>query len=206
MTDLTQAIKIIKEGGIVIFPTDTAYGIGCRIDKPDSVERLFNIRKRPESQATPVLADSFSMAQNYWYSPLPDKIRKLVQKYWPGALTIIFDCKREKVPALVRGNGKTLGIRMPDHIIPLELIKSAGVPVLGPSANFHGQKTPYKYEDLDPELIKLVDYVVKGECQTGHVSTVVDCSVTRWKIIRQGAIHIDYKITRSHSDRFHDSG
>ena len=191
MTDLTEAIKIIKEGGIVIFPTDTAYGIGCRIDRPESVKRLFKTRKRPESQATPILVDSLSMAQNYWHSPLPDEIRKLAQKYWPGALTVIYDCKTEKMPSLVRGNGKTLGIRMPDHIIPLELIKSAGVPILGTSANFHGQKTPYKYEDLDPELIKLVDYVIPGECQTGKISTVIDCSVTPWKIIRQGAIKIE---------------
>lgn len=189
--ELPLAAEIVKKGGLIIFPTDTAFGVGCRLDNEKAVERLFKIRRRPATQATPVLVSSIEMAQQY-LSPIADEVKKLMDDYWPGALTIILPCKKEQVPALVRGQGLTLGVRMPNHEVPLYIINSIGVPILGPSANFHGKPTPYKYEDLDPEFVKLVNYVVPGECQMGHVSTVIDCSVLPWKIIRQGAVSISY--------------
>ncbi|MBI4990739.1 threonylcarbamoyl-AMP synthase [Candidatus Gottesmanbacteria bacterium] len=191
MIELTEAIKILKQGGIVIYPTDTAFGIGCRMDDSIAVARLFKIRKRPVSQATPVLVDSIGMAQKYLLSPLPTNVRHLMGRYWPGALTVIYPCRKDLVPPLVRGNGKNLGVRMPNHETALALIKGVGVPILGPSANFHGQPTPYSYAELDEELVKLADGVISGECKTGNVSTVVDCSLIHWKTIRQGAIKID---------------
>lgn len=190
MTNLKQAIKILKQGGIVIFPTDTAFGIGCRIDRDDSVKRLFKIRKRPFSQATPVLVSSIEMAQKY-LSPIRDNVRHLMGKYWPGALTIVYSCRIEKVPSPVRGGDNNLGVRMPNHELTLNLIKAVNTPILGPSANFHGKPTPYRFEDLDPKLVILVDFVVKGECQLGNVSTVLDCSIAPWRVIRRGAVVVE---------------
>lgn len=187
---ISNAIGVLKKGGIAIFPTDTAFGIGCRIDDEKAVKKLFQIRKRPETQATPVLVSSQEMAEKY-LELIPKKVEeKLIQNYWPGALTIILPCKKEKVPELVRGKGKTLGVRMPNNETILEIIQGVGVPILGPSANFHGEKTPYAFEDLDAELMRLVDVVVPGECEVKQASTVIDCSVNPWKIVRQGAIKI----------------
>lgn len=187
---LKKAIEMLNQGGIVIFPTDTAYGVGCRIDREDSVARLFKLRRRPETQAVPVLVDTVKMVQDYLL-PIPKEVvNKLVVPYWPGALTIILSCNINKVPRLVRGNGQTLGVRIPNHHITRAIIRRVGVPILGPSANFHGEKTPYKMEDLDKELIKQVDFVVPGECPTGKASTVIDCSTRPWKVIRKGAINI----------------
>lgn len=187
---IIKAIELIKHGGIVIFPTDTAFGIGCRIDDEKAIERLFKVRKRPETQATPVLVSSLEMAQNY-VLPISHEVKaKLIDKYWPGALTIVLPCLAEKVPNLVRGGTSTLGVRMPNNNIALEIIKNIGVPLLGTSANFHGEQTPYKFEDLNPELVKLVDYVVPGECSVKEASTVIDCSVKPWKILRQGAVNV----------------
>lgn len=191
MNDLHKAIEVLKKGGIVIFPTDTAYGIGCRIDCEDAVKRLFEIRKRPTSQAVPVLVDSIAMAEKFLLSPISDNVRTLMEKYWPGGLTIVYPCKVEKVPFLVRGGKNTLGVRMPNHKLVLDIIKGIGVPILGPSANFHGCPTPYDYESLDKKLLRQVDYVLKGVCFAGNVSTVVDCSVAPWKILRQGAVVIE---------------
>ena len=188
--DTEKAIKMLKDGGIVIFPTDTAFGIGCRMDDEKAVKRLFEIRKRPETQATPVLVDSLEMAQRYLLEVPKDVEKKLIKKYWPGALTVILYCNKVKVPKLVRGGGDTLGVRMPNHDTTLKIIKGVGVPILGPSANFHGEKTPYELEDLDKELIKLVDYVVPGECTLKQPSTVIDCSKKPWKVLREGAIKI----------------
>lgn len=190
MNQIEEAIKILKDGGIVIFPTDTAYGIGCRMDNNHAVERLFKIRRRPVTQATPVLVSAIDMAEDYLQSPTPYNVRRLMKKYWPGALTIVYSCDTDRVSPLVRGNSPNLGVRMPDHKDLLKIIEKVGVPILGPSANFHKLQTPYSYEDLDPALLKLVDLVLIGSCKIGNVSTVIDCSVTPFNIIRQGAVKI----------------
>ena len=186
---ISQAVEILNQGGIVVFPTDTVFGVGCRLDKPKAIQRLFKARNRPKNQATPVLVDSILMVQNYLL-PLKPKVESLMKKYWPGALTIICPCQIKRVTSLVRGGGRTLGVRIPNHQVPLQLIKLTGVPLLGPSANFHGGLTPYQSKELDQDFLKLVDLVIPGECQTGLASTVVDCSKEPWQIIRQGTIII----------------
>lgn len=182
-----KAATVLQNGGIVIYPTDTAFGIGCRIDSTAAVDRLFRVRKRPFTQATPVLVDSIPMALAYLAAP-DDIVRHLMDAYWPGALTIVALCQKEKIYSPIRGGGETIGLRMPNHQTALSLIHGVGVPVLGPSANFHGKATPYHFEDLDPAIVALVDYVVPGVCSVGEASTVVDCSVNPYRIIRQGAV------------------
>ena len=189
--NISQAIEVLREGGIVILPTDTAFGICCRMDNEKAIKRLFAIRKRPETKATPVLVSSKEMAKEYLLD-IPQRVKdELSGRYWPGALTIVLPCKTEKVPELVRGKGNNLGVRMPNHETALAIIKGVGVPILGPSANFHGENTPFRVEDLDSQLVELVDYVVEGECSAaGKASTVIDCSIDPWKILRQGAIQL----------------
>lgn len=187
---IRKAIEILKDGGIIIFPTDTAFGVGCMIDDEEAIERLFRIRKRPKTQAMPVLVDTVKMAQDY-LEPIPkDVIDKLTEPYWPGALTIVLPCKIDRVPSLVRRGGKTLGVRIPNHAIARALIRGVGKPLLGPSANFHGEPTPYHFSDLDQELVKLVDYVVTGDCTVCQPSTVIDCSKKPWMVLRQGAVSL----------------
>lgn len=190
--NIEKAIEVLRDGGIVIFPTDTAIGIGCRIDNKDSLRRLFRIRRRPENKPLLVLVDSVKMAQNYLL-PIPKKVTdKLVKKYWPGPLTIILRCKVDKVPSLVRA-GNTLGVRFPDSPELLKLIKGVGVPIASPSANFTGAKTPFKFEDLDPRLVKLADYVLEGKIDSeGEVSTIIDCSKEPWRVIRKGAVPLGH--------------
>jgi len=192
MNNIEKAVEILNRGGIIIFPTDTAIGIGCRIDNEDTVKKLFDIRKRDYNKAVPVLVDSVAMAQKYLRPINPKVLERLISKFWPGALTIILPCKIKKVPELVRGGGENLGVRIPNHSVILEVIKRIGTPLLAPSANFQGEKTPYRFEDLNPSLIKLVDYVLKSK--TGNLmrpSTVIDCSKKPWKVIREGAIKLD---------------
>ncbi|HSX08939.1 MAG TPA: L-threonylcarbamoyladenylate synthase [Candidatus Saccharimonadales bacterium] len=191
MEEVKKAIQILKDGGIVIFPTDTAFGIGCRIDNEDAVKRLFALRKRPETKATPVLVSDLHMAEEYLQSVPDDVINKLIEPYWPGALTIVMKCQTNRVPSLVRGGGDTLGMRVPDHLTTLSLINGVGIPILGTSANFAGGETPYTFESLDQELIKLVDFVVPGVCQTKQASTVIDTTQSPWQILRQGAVQIE---------------
>ncbi len=190
MSNLYKAIKILKQGGIVIYPTDTVFGIGCRIDNEKSIERLFQIRQRPPTKATPVLVNSVEMAQKYFLSPIADNVRQLMEDYWPGALTVVYECRQDMIPPLVRGGSSTIGLRMPNHVTTLALIQGVGLPILGPSANFHGHDTPIEFNRLDKRLLKLVDYVLDGKCSVGNVSTVIDCVSKPWKIIRQGAVDL----------------
>lgn len=188
---IEKAIKILNQGGIVIFPTDTAFGIGCRIDDENAIERLFKIRKRPVFQATPVLFSDLEMVKKYVLEIPNDVKEKLIDKFWPGALTIVLEAKKDNVPSLVRGGKDNIGIRIPNNKIILEIIRSAGVPILGPSANFHGQNTPYEFKDLNSDLIKLVDFVVNGKCELKKPSTVIDCTKISWEILRQGALKVN---------------
>ncbi len=187
---IEKAVKVLKNGGIVIFPTDTAIGIGCRINNKNAVKRLFRIRRRPKTKAVPVLFSSVDMVRKY-VKEIPQDVEKLMKKYWPGALTIILCCNKVNVPSLVRGGGETLGIRIPNNKIIKTIIDKVGAPILGPSANFSGDKTPYDFEELDKKLINLADFVISGETSSEKMaSTVIDCSRKPWKIIREGAIRI----------------
>lgn len=187
--EIDQAIKVLKNGGIIIYPTDTAFGIGCRIDDEEAIKRLFMIKQRPINQATSVLVNSVEMAKKY-LMPFSDDILDLMKKYWPGALTIVLKTRADKVSKLIMGENNTLAVRMPNNTVVLSLIKSLGIPIIGTSANLHGENTVYKFEDLDERLVKKVDFVLKGESLEHNISTVIDCVQKPWKILRQGAVII----------------
>ena len=174
---LEKAIAILKKGGIVIFPTDTVYGIGCRFDDKDAISHLYKIKKTPSGQPLPILVSDLSQVEKL---ALINKTREeLIKKYWPGALTIILRSKKNK---------EKIGFRMPDSELDRSLIDGVGEPVIGTSANFHGSKPPKSYEELDADFAKLADFVVEGECQLGQESTVIDATVNPPKILRKGAI------------------
>lgn len=190
LKDLTvdRAIEVLKKGGVVVFPTETAYGIGCRMDDKKAVRRLIEIRRRKKGKPFLVLVSSIEMAKKYLL-PFPLEVEKLMRKFWPGPLTIVYFCKKEIVPSLVRAGKETLAVRMSSHKIVLKLIEGVGTPVLGPSANFSGEKTPYKFFDLDEELTKSVDFVLKAPCgKYKRVSSVINCTQKPWQILREGAV------------------
>ncbi len=186
-----KAGAVLKEGGIIIYPTDTAFGIGCKLSAKETVEKLFTLRRRAATKAVPVLVSSVEMAEKY-VGKIDEEVKeKLTAKYWPGALTIVLKCKLDDVPSLVRGGGETVGLRVPDNEIILDIIRQVGEGIVGCSANFAGEATPYLFEALDPELIKLVDFVVPGETKGSNItSTVIDCTIKPWRILRQGAVKI----------------
>jgi L-threonylcarbamoyladenylate synthase len=187
---ITKAVEILKSGGIVLLPTDTVFGICCRIDNQKVLERLFSIKKRENSQAVPILVSSTNMVKEYT-QPFNEKVEELMEQHWPGGLTIILKAKKEKVLPLVRGDGDTVGVRIPDSVSIFQIIEEVGVPITGTSANFHGLPSVKNWKELDPELVQLVDYVLEEDSLGGTASTVVDCSGEDWKILRQGAVQIE---------------
>lgn len=187
--NIQKAVEVLQNGGIVLLPTDTVFGICCRIDKQESLEKLFTIKKRDPKQAVPILVSSTDMVKEYAL-PFDEKVENLMETYWPGGLTIVLPCEKEKVLSLVRGDGDSVGFRIPDMPSVYEIIERVGVPIVGTSANFHGNPSVTKYQDLDPNLVALVDFVLPEDSLGGVASTVLDCSTTPWKILRKGAVDL----------------
>lgn len=177
LKEIEKAANVLRRGGVVIFPTDTVYGIGCRFDNRDALKRIKNIKG--SKQNFPVLISNFKEAHQV--AKVNTAALDLAQKYWPGALTLIL--KKQS------STGK-IGIRIPNHKIAISLIDKLGFPVVGTSANFHGQKPPTSYEELDPKIIALADFVVYGKCKEKIESTVVDATTTPIKILRKGAVAV----------------
>lgn len=179
--DLKKAISILKSGGVVIFPTDTVYGIGCVYNNTRAVKRIYTIKGRDKSQPFPVLVSEIGQVEKI--AEISDYAKDLMKKHWPGGLTIIL-----RVFDLAKA-WKSVGFRQPDSDIVKAITKEVG-PIIGTSANFHNQPTPKSYNELDPKFTKLADFVIKGECKLGEQSTVVDATVDPPKVLRQGAVRI----------------
>jgi L-threonylcarbamoyladenylate synthase len=189
-SNIDKAVQNLKEGKIGIFPTDTAYGIGCRADNETSVKRVYSIRNRPEEKALLILVSSIEMASQY--ADIGDDVKeKLIDRYWPGGLTIILYCKTEKIPQAVRAGGPTIAIRLPNNPTIREVIEKVGVPIVAPSANFSGDQTPFSLEEVDRALLKEVDFVLPGVCTMKGISTIIDTTVSPWKVVREGVIKLD---------------
>lgn len=188
------AIEEFKKGKIGIFPTDTAFGIGCRIDNEVAVERLFELRRRPKNKPTPVLVASLEMAEEITKMSVSDSVRKLAEKYWPGGLTLVLPNSNDMISKLVVGELNTLGVRMPAYRDILVIIRELGIPILAPSANFAGEATPFSFEEINPDLLSLVDFYIEGASLGESASTVLDCTKKPFNILRQGAVIVDPKI------------
>ena len=126
------------------------------------------------------MADEEYIKQVEKIANINSKARKLIDKYWPGGLTIIMEAK----------NGEKLGLRMPKSDLVKTLIEKVGDPITGTSANIHGEKPVKDYRDLDQTVISQADYVMEGKCEKGLESTVVDTTVKPSKILRQGAVKL----------------
>lgn len=179
LLEIKKAAQILKNGGVVIFPTDTVYGIGCIYNNKEGLTRIYKIKNRPRKVPFPVLLSSVEQAGRV--VEINKTAKKLMKKYWPGGLTIVLNSIDEKTK---------LGVRMPNSEITLSLIEESGSPIIGTSANFHGQKPVADFKSLDPKLTKLVDFVVEGNCQKGQESTVIDTTGEKIRIIRQGAVKL----------------
>lgn len=184
---INKAVEVLNNGGVIIFPTDTVWGIGASIKRLDTIERLYEIKGRPKNKPTAVLIGDVSQAAEIAH--VDEKAKDLISKFWPGGLTLVVKAK-PSVPAIIKGLGGTIGIRMPDHKLVLRILNQLGCGIVAASANFAGQPPPTKEEMIDQRLIDLCDFLVKGACGGSLPSTVLDVTVDPYKIIRQGPIKI----------------
>lgn len=182
-----RAIETLTQGGVVVYPTDTVYGVGCRIDDDAAVRRLFVLKGRPHTEALPVLLADVAQLDQY-ARDVPPAARRLVSRFWPGALTVVVR-RSERVPSLVAGGGPTVALRIPNHPVPRALVRAVGVPIVGTSANTHGMPSPVTAQLAVYDLGDRVDLVLDGgRVPGGRESTVVDVTSQSPRVVRQGAI------------------
>jgi L-threonylcarbamoyladenylate synthase len=183
---LKQAISVLKRGGVVAFPTDTVYGVGANPFQPDAVRKLYQIKGRPIDKPIPILVGSIGdveqVAQN-----LPSPFFQLAERFWPGALTLIVEAKN--LPSEVTAGGKTVGVRMPDHPLALELLRRFDGPVATTSANRSDEPPATSAAEVRTQLGDRVDLIWDGgQTFTKIASTVLDLSVSPPRIRRHGGI------------------
>jgi tRNA threonylcarbamoyl adenosine modification protein (Sua5/YciO/YrdC/YwlC family) len=188
-----QVVEILRNGGIIIYPTDTVYAIGCDITNQKAVERVAQLKgiKVEKSQFSFICHD-FSHLSDFT-RPIPNNIFKLMRRNLPGPFTFILEANNN-VPRYFKGKKKTVGIRVPDNTIIREIVKELGNPIF--STSVHSSDEIEEYH-TDPELIyeefvDKVDLVIDGGFGDNQVSTIVDCSNDEIEIIRQGKGELIY--------------
>lgn len=179
--------EIINKGGIVIFPTETVYGIGTNGLDANAVKKLYNIKKRPLNKPISLLVSDFDMINKITRN-ITKKEYELMEKFFPGPLTIILN-KKDIVPDIVTANTDTVGIRMPSNEITRKLIQYAGVPIAAPSANISGEPSNTNLDNLINIFKNDVDYYIDGgECKIGTASTIIKVIDEVPYILRKGNI------------------
>ena len=184
---IRAAAKIIKNGGLVAFPTETVYGLGADALRAGAVKKIFEAKGRPADNPLIVhICDEKMLAAVV--KEIPEKAFPLMKKFWPGPLTIIFK-KKNSIPDIVTAGGNTVAVRMPAHPVALALIEKTRVPIAAPSANISTRPSPteakHVYEDLKGKIPLILD---GGHTRIGVESTVVDLTTKIPTILRKGKI------------------
>ena len=187
--DIQEAVKLLKTGGVVVFPTDTLYGLGADVFSVSALERVFSIKGRPLGLALPVLVNCWEQVK--LVARFTEVGAKLAERFWPGPLTLVLP-KRDHLPGLVTGGKNTVAVRMPDHRVPLALSRDLGGPITGTSANLSGAPDLLTLETLQAQLGEQVDYIIRtGPVPNGTASTVVDVTEETPRLVRSGAISLE---------------
>ncbi|MHA1263887.1 MAG: L-threonylcarbamoyladenylate synthase [Candidatus Helarchaeota archaeon] len=175
---------LIKEGKLIVFPTDTVYGLAADPFNEQAIKKVLNLKRRTVNKGLPVLVGNMELARELvFFSP---RAIKLATRFWPGALTLILPIKKA-VSNLVTGNRTTLGLRIPNHEIARKIAER---PIIGTSANISGQPAPVTALEAIEQLGESVDLVIdSGPAKAGIPSTIIDLSQSPPKILREGAIN-----------------
>jgi len=184
---IEKAISILKQGGIVAFPTDTVYGLGACATNQQAVERVYRVKGRPQNMALPLLLANISQISEV-AEPVPQIAWHLAHKFLPGALTLVLP-KSKSVPDIITAGGITVAIRIPAHPIPVALIEGLGAPIVGTSANLSGKPSVLTADEVYFQFGDRIDLVIDGgRCPGGRESTIVDVTGETPVVLREGAI------------------
>ena len=192
-------LRRLQFGGSVVFPTETIYGLGAIATDAKAVANLFAIKGRSPEKPPPIIVSDHQQLLQL-VSEIPPQAKTLMEKFWPGALTIIFPAKNS-LPEIICGKstfeGKeisTVAVRMTSHPLAKKLCEEAGAPLVATSANFSGATgraaAPQTLDDIPFEFLQKVDVIIDGKVGAGIASTIVDCTVSPACVLRQGAVEL----------------
>lgn len=188
--EIKDSANVVSNGGIIIYPTDTLYGLGADIRNEESLLRIYDIKGRPNDMALPVLVSGWEMVRSI-SSEVNVIGEKLAARFWPGQLTMVIRANDNLSTILTGGRG-TIAVRQPDHWIAQQIIEQVGNPIVGTSANLSGSPDLVEASDLAPELGHLVDRIITcGLKPFGVGSTVVDITGEQPKLLRETSISIE---------------
>lgn len=180
------AADVLAGGGLVVFPTDTVFGLAASIDRPDTVARLYTAKGRPLDRPIPVLVSSRHQAERL-ATVVDQAASRLMERFWPGGLTILLPAAGWLPPEVTRGTGQ-VGVRMPDHGLALAIIEAAGGALATTSANRSGEPEAAAAEEARDALGDAVDLILDGANGVGTPSTVIRLSGSDLFVLRRGAI------------------
>lgn len=185
--NIALAAGIIADGGLVAFPTETVYGLGADALNAEAVGKVYAAKGRPSDN--PMIVHIASKADFARLTPyITEDMEKLMEAFWPGPLTMVVP-RKPLIPDTTTGGLNTVGIRMPDHLVALELISKSGCPIAAPSANLSGKPSPTVAQHVVDDLDGRVDAILcSNDCQVGIESTVIDMTGERPMILRPGVI------------------
>ena len=182
-----RGVSILRQGGVVVFPTDTIYGLGAGANLSQAVERVYRVKERPRNMALPLFLARISQISEV-ASYVPPIAWLLAHNFLPGALTLVL-FKSGLVPDMVTAGGATVAVRIPAHPVPIALVEGLGMPVVGTSANLSGKPGSVTADEVFSQFGDKIDLVIDGgRCPEGKESTIVDVTREKPVILREGAI------------------
>jgi len=182
-----KAVETLQKGGIVAFPTDTAYGLGAGSHDDAAVMKVYQAKGRPHHLALPLLLGSVSQIETV-ATNVPETAWTLARQLLPGALTLVLH-KAASVSSLISGGSDKIAVRVPNHPVPIALVEGLGAPITGTSANRSGRPSAVTAQEVYRQLGDSVDMIIDGgRCPGGSDSTVIDLTEDPPRILRQGAI------------------
>jgi L-threonylcarbamoyladenylate synthase len=184
--DLAVCLDALKMGGVIVFPTDTVYGIGCNAFHPEAIQKIYDLKGRAFSKPLPILlgrADQLPLVAR----DMPHEASRLMKALWPGALTLVF---KTGPLALNAARGKsTIAVRVPDHGITAQLLAGLGLPLAATSANLSGKTSLTTGAQAKKLFMSKVDVIIDGgACPGGRESSVVDATHFPFTVLREGAV------------------
>ena len=187
---LHEAADIMRQGGLVVFPTETVYGLGTIAYNESAVLSVFNAKNRDKNSPLPIQISDISMLP--WLSSEPLEHTDIIaRKFWPGPLTIVLP-KNNRIPDSVTAGQKTVAVRIPDHPIALQILRLLNAPAVATSANISGCPPPTSAAEALQQIGDKVDFIIdSGPCFIGTSSTIISISGCDIKILRQGTITLD---------------
>ena len=181
-----EAVRVLRDGGLVCYPTDTVYGIGAAAGDDAAVRRLFAVKGRPPDKPLPLLlADVSDAARVAEVTPLA---KALATRFWPGALTIVMR-KATSYRSLALAGGDTVALRVPDHGLVRRIVRALGEPITGTSANRTGRRAPISAAEVAFQMGEMVELIIDGgQPRMRLESTVIDITHDKPEIVREGAV------------------